>query len=98
MWDFASRPQFPFYHVSSRLAAILKFIYGSTQVSNIFYVDPAFGCWHHVEVGCVTDISEDHSASIIRAEVRKVEKVHFHIGLNTAPSPLLMAMTTGQFP
>jgi hypothetical protein len=25
----------------------------------LFDVDPAFGCWHHVEVGCVADFSED---------------------------------------
>jgi hypothetical protein len=28
-------------------------------------VDPAFGCLHCVEVGCVAIISEEHPASII---------------------------------
>jgi hypothetical protein len=32
--------------------------------------DHAVGCLHHVEVDCVVDISEEHTASIIRTEVR----------------------------
>jgi hypothetical protein len=35
-------------------------------------VNPASGCWHHVEVGHVADISEYSTASIIRLEVRNV--------------------------
>jgi hypothetical protein len=31
---------------------------------------------HHVKVGCVTDISEEHTAFIIRAEGRNVVEVN----------------------
>jgi hypothetical protein len=40
------------------------------EQATILYADPAFGCLHCVEVGCVADISEEHTASIIK-EVRR---------------------------
>jgi hypothetical protein len=33
---------------------------------------PAFGCWHGLEVGYVADNSEEHTASIMRAETMSV--------------------------
>jgi len=31
--------------------------------------DPAFGCWHHVVFWLCARVSEEHTTSIIRAEV-----------------------------
>jgi hypothetical protein len=41
----------------------------------ILNADPAFWCWHHMEVGCDANVSEEHTASIIRAEVRSAMEV-----------------------
>lgn len=40
----------------------------------ILDADHAFGGWHLVEVGCVANASEEHTASIMRAQVKCVGK------------------------
>jgi hypothetical protein len=37
----------------------------------VINLDPASGCWHHVEVGCIAGVS-GHTASVVSAEVRSV--------------------------
>jgi hypothetical protein len=41
---------------------------------NMSNVELVFGCLHHMEVGCVADVSEEHIAFIIRVEVRSVNQ------------------------
>jgi hypothetical protein len=53
---------------SCRYLQILK---GVLNAAFIFInVDPHFGSLHCVEVGCVASVSEEHTASIIKAEMR----------------------------
>jgi hypothetical protein len=54
-------------------------------------VDPAFGSFHHVEVGCIDFVSEEHTVPIIRAEVRSVVQMvnlghHTNMTPNAGPS------------
>jgi hypothetical protein len=47
-------------------------LYRCTKIHVEFIVvniDPAVGCLHRVEEVCVTDVSEEHTVSIIRREV-----------------------------
>jgi hypothetical protein len=52
--------------VSLLLNEILKEKERQNDLStNSFTVDadPVFGCWHRVEVGCVANVSENHTTS-----------------------------------
>jgi hypothetical protein len=44
-------------------------------------IDPSSGCWCHVEVCSVANISEDHTAFVIRVEVRIVGEQLVCIGI-----------------
>lgn len=43
-------------------------------MTDLLIVEFFFAARHHVEVGYVADITEEHTAAIIRAEVRSVLK------------------------
>jgi hypothetical protein len=47
---------------------------------SVFNVDPASGCWNYMEVGCVADVSEEHTASRIRSVEQSVQEWWFKKG------------------
>jgi hypothetical protein len=61
----------------------LRVIKSETRHSNQYQVEhakyyisvniyPDFGCLHHVKLGCVTEVSQEHTAPIIRAEIMSI--------------------------
>jgi hypothetical protein len=49
-----------------------EFLRGLLYRWNLVNVELAFEYWHHVDVGCVTEVSEEHATCINEVEVRNI--------------------------
>jgi hypothetical protein len=64
---------------------------------DLINADLAFGCWYHVDVSCVADVSEEHTASMITAEVKSTYCMAGYLGSRMRDEQLRRVRTEDGF-